>query len=79
MTSMSYEVKELKVCRICSETGKLQLLVAWKGFTSADDSWEDLENLHLDVFVLVTQYGKKEKKENQELAEEINKFIDHKS
>jgi hypothetical protein len=60
-----------------SKTGKLQLLVAGKGFTSADDFWEDLENQHLDVPVLITQYAKKQKNETHKLAEEINKLIDH--
>jgi hypothetical protein len=33
----------------------------------------------IDVPVLVTQYAKKQKKINQKLAEEINKFVDQKS
>ena len=71
----SFEVKEFRDARVDPETGKLQFLVSWKGFTEADDSWEDLENLHLDVPVLVAQYSRRLKSKSHELSKEVLKFI----
>ena len=52
----SYEVNEFTGSRVNPITGKLQLSVNWKGFSTADDTWEDLDNLYTDVPVLVANY-----------------------
>ena len=77
--NLSFEVKEFKGCRISPETGKYQFLVEWKGFSTADNSWEDLENLKMDVPVLVAKYVKKLKSENHDLTEEVTRYINQKS
>ena len=77
--NLSYEVDKFINCRINSETGKIQFLVQWKGFSTTDNTWEDLDNLYSDVPTLVALYLKKLRLENHELSEEVNKFINQKS
>jgi hypothetical protein len=76
---MSYEVDKFINCRINPATGKIQLFVQWKGFSTADNTWEDLDNLYSDVPTLVALYQKKLRLENHELSEEVDKFINQKS
>lgn len=77
--NFSYEVANFKGCRTNPETGNIQFLVAWKGFSAEDDSWEDLSNLYTDVPVLVANYSKKLMSEDHILKEEVTKFINQKS
>ena len=62
--NFSYEVNEFNGSRVNPITGKLQLSVNWKGFSTVDDTWEDLENLYTDVPVLVANYIRRLKSEN---------------
>jgi hypothetical protein len=73
--NFSYEVKNFIGARVNPETGRIQLLVEWKGFTSADNSWEDLETLYADVPVLVAKYSRQLKSENHNLCDEVFRFI----
>ena len=55
------------------------MLVEWKGFTAADNSWEDLVTLLEDVPVLVANYARKLKSENHELCDSVLETIEQKS
>ena len=75
MTIFFYQVHEFNGSRINPVTGKLQFSVNWKEFSSVDDSWEDLDNLYMDVPVLVANYIRRLKSENHILADELSQFI----
>jgi hypothetical protein len=77
--NFSYEVKDFIGARINPETGLVQLLVEWKGFTTDESTWEDLVTLHEDVPVLVAKYASKLKSENHELYDDVVKTIGQKS
>jgi hypothetical protein len=77
--NFSYEVKDFIGVRIQPETGRVQLLVEWKGFASQDNSWEYLEMLCTDVPVLVAKYARKLKLENHALYGDVEKVVNQKS
>jgi hypothetical protein len=77
--NFSYEVKDFIGVRIQPETGRLQFLVEWKGFTSQDNSWENLEMLCIDVPVLVAKYARKLKSDNHALYDDVARVVNQRS
>ena len=56
--NFSFEVKEFIGARM-SRDGTITAAGGWKGFTAADNSWEDLVTLQEDVPVLVANYSRR--------------------
>jgi len=71
----SYQVNDFIDCRLNPESGHLELLVEWKGFTKDDNSWEPLKSLLEDVPELVKRYAKKLKEEKSAYAEEVDDLV----
>jgi hypothetical protein len=74
-----YQIEQLKNCRRNPVTNEIELLVSWKGFSETDDSWEPLKNLFEDVRARIVAYATKLRKERNELAFEITRFIEENS
>ena len=53
----SFEVDELRNVRLNPQTDELELLVKWRGFSEAENTWEPLHGLWEDVPTLVARYA----------------------
>jgi hypothetical protein len=60
-------------------TNEIEVLVSWRGFSDHDDSWEPLKNLYEDVRTQIIAYATKLRKERNELAFEVTRFIEENS
>ena len=61
-----FDVESFQGWRLTDE-GAVQLKVRWHGFQAYDDKWEDLEQLHDDVPVLVTNYLQQQANKDERL------------
>ncbi|KAM0753135.1 hypothetical protein T439DRAFT_378854 [Meredithblackwellia eburnea MCA 4105] len=57
-----YMVKRILNEKVDKHSNELQYLIRWKGYTSADDTWEPAQNMREDVPDLVERYLKAKKK-----------------
>jgi hypothetical protein len=49
----SFEIKAVIDMRMHEETGELQLLIGWQGFTEEENSWEPVTSINADAPALV--------------------------
>ncbi|XXQ36816.1 Integrase catalytic domain-containing protein [Plasmodiophora brassicae] len=70
-----FAIEVFKDCRHSPETGELELLIGWKGFSEAEDSWEPICRLAMDVPKLVKAHAARMRKEKHHLADEVKELL----
>jgi transposase InsO family protein len=69
--SQSFLVEKLKAWRTNPDTGVLELKVGWKGFSTAEDTWEPVEALREDIPAMVSVFLKRHADEDTAVASAV--------
>lgn len=72
----SFEIETVIDMRMHEETGELQLLIKWKGFTDEENSWEPATSINADAPALTKLFYSRNK--SHQYANELAKIVSRK-